>query len=155
MLSPYSFYGLVSRVIGYGPEIWIRLAPSSAKRLENHTPYTGYAPSHSWLMTRGCQLKKELYSRSSHTGPPPITTEVDRQDLPTYLITVEPPHNSAYYSPPQQSRRLRPDVTRHSHRHPRTPDREALEYWVPTHQSLTYKLFHENTHKHHGHYGNR
>jgi hypothetical protein len=33
-------------------------------------------------------------------------------------------------------------VIGHSHRHPCAPDREALEYWILTHQSLAWELFH-------------
>jgi hypothetical protein len=42
------YQGLVTRVLratGYNPKIWIRLIPSSGKRLWNQTSCTGYDPT--------------------------------------------------------------------------------------------------------------
>jgi hypothetical protein len=35
----------VSPIVSYGPKNWIRLVPSSDRRLGNHTPRTGYGPT--------------------------------------------------------------------------------------------------------------
>jgi hypothetical protein len=66
------------------------MVPFSGKQLGNHTPHTGYGPSHSWLMRRAPQPKKGLHSGANQTDlPPPLMTIVDGQDLPTCLIIVD------------------------------------------------------------------
>jgi hypothetical protein len=56
----------VSWAIGYGPKIWIRSVPSSAKRLGNNTSRTSEWPHHSKLKRRATNLKKTNPRKDPH-----------------------------------------------------------------------------------------
>jgi hypothetical protein len=124
---------------------------------ESDTPYQITPPPHSWLMRRGHQPKKELYSEMKHIGPLLVTTVEDGQDLPTHPIrslwillttrhittpsTGTPkgiPVPNKHHSNRALGRphRLRPGMIGHNHRQPCASNREALEYWLLTHQSV-------------------
>jgi hypothetical protein len=95
--------GLVPRATSYGPQICIWMVPFSGKQLGNHTPHTGYGPSHSWLMRRAPQPKKGLHSGANQTDLPPPHDDRGWAGSSHLSNHCGPPHDPACYNLPWQS----------------------------------------------------